>query len=101
MTTATPDSLQPEAPRRGTLNLRLPDDERNLLDSAAAALGVTCTSFVRRAIRRAAEDALLERAVISVSPEAYAAFIARLDAPPQPNARLIKAMQAASPWSPS
>lgn len=102
MTSATPsDNTTSDAPLRGTLNLRLPSTERNLIDRAAAALGVTCTSFIRSAVRRAAEDALLDRAVVSVSLEAYAEFLARLDAPPQPNARLVKTMQTPSPWTPA
>ena len=34
-----------------------------------------------------AEDALLDRTVFAVKPKAYADFVARLDAPPAPNAR--------------
>jgi len=35
---------------------------------------------------------------VSVTPEAYAEFLARLDAPPQPNERLRRAMQTPAPW---
>ena len=87
------------APRRDTLNLRVPAATRNLIDHAAAARGVTLTEFILGAARQAAEEALLDRALVAVSPEAYADFLARLDAPPQPNERLVKAMQAAAPWS--
>ena len=48
----------------------------------------------------ALDPALLDRAIVSVSPAAYADFLARLDAPPQPNDRLRKSMQAPTPWSP-
>jgi uncharacterized protein (DUF1778 family) len=48
--------------------------------------------------RRAAEDALLDRTVFSVSPGAYAEFLERLDAPAQPNACLRRTMQAVAPW---
>jgi uncharacterized protein (DUF1778 family) len=50
------------------------------------------------AARRAAEDALLDRTVFSVSPKAYAEFLKRLDAPPKPNDRLRRTMQARAPW---
>ena len=50
------------------------------------------------AARRAAEDALLDRTVFTVSPKAYAEFLARLDAPPQPNERLRQTMQTSAPW---
>lgn len=86
------------APRRDTLNLRIPSAERNLIDRAAASMGTTRTDFILSAARRAAEDTLLDRAVLSVSSEAYAEFLARLDAPPQSNERLRKTMQAPTPW---
>lgn len=89
----------PEQPRRETLNLRIPLAERNLIDLAAASAGKTRTDFILGAARRAAEEALLDRALLSVSPEAYANFLARLDAPAQPNERLRKTMQAPLPWA--
>lgn len=88
-----------EAPRRDTLNLRIPPEERNLIDRAAEAAGKTRTDFILSAARRAAEDTLLDRAILSVSPEAYAEFLARLDAPAQPNERLRKTMQTPAPWT--
>jgi uncharacterized protein (DUF1778 family) len=94
MTVANPDT-----PRRHTLNLRVPSTVRNLIDRAAESVGVTRTDFILGAARRAAEDTLLDRAVVSVSPAAYAEFLARLDAPAQPNARLVQTMQAPSPWT--
>ena len=87
-----------EAPRRDTLNLRIPTEERNLIDRAAASAGKTRTDFILSAARRAAEETLLDRAILSVTPEAYAEFLARLDAPAQPNERLRKTMQAPAPW---
>jgi uncharacterized protein (DUF1778 family) len=48
--------------------------------------------------RRAAEDALLDRTLFKVSPKAYTAFVARLDAPPAPNKRLRRTMNTPAPW---
>lgn len=93
-TTSTSD-----APRRDTLNLRIPAAERNLIDRAAACAGTTRTEFILRAARRAAEETLLDQAVLSVSPEAYADFLARLDAPTAPNERLRRTMQSPTPWA--
>ncbi len=88
------------SPPRSTLNLRIPKAERNLIDQAAASLGTTRTEFILQAARRAAEEALLDRAVLAVSPEAHAEFLRRLEAPAQPNERLRKTMQTPSPWAP-
>jgi uncharacterized protein (DUF1778 family) len=85
------------APRE-TLNIRIAAEARSLIDRAAKARGQNRTDFILDAARRAAEDALLERALISVSPAVYAAFVARLDEPAKPNPRLRRTMQASLPW---
>ena len=84
--------------RRETLNIRIRPEERGLIDRAAQAQGKNRTDFILDAARRAAEEALLDRLIISVSPEAYADFLARLEAPPQPNERLRRTMQTPLPW---
>ena len=83
---------------RDSLNLRIKPELRGLIDRAAQLAGKNRTDFVLDAARRAAEDALLDRTVFSVSPKAYAEFLQRLDAPPQPNDRLRRTMRAAAPW---
>lgn len=92
-------TVKPEAPRRESLNLRIPAASRSLIDRAAQSSGKTRTDFILEAARRAAEDTLLDQAMISVNPEAYQAFLARLDAPTQPNTALQKTMQAKLPWA--
>ena len=84
--------------KRQSLNLRIKPEERGLIDRAAKTLGKTRTDFVLDAARRAAEDALLDRTVLTVSPKAYAEFLARLDASPQPNERLQQTMKTSAPW---
>jgi uncharacterized protein (DUF1778 family) len=86
------------ASARDTLNMRIKPEDRNLFDWAAKAQGKTRTDFILEAARRAAEESLLDRALVQVNPEAYGAFLARLDAPPAPNDRLTKTMQAKAPW---
>lgn len=89
---------QTTPPRRDTLNLRIKPEERGLIDRAATLTGKTRTDFVLEAAHRAAEEALLDRTVFNVSPEAYAAFVARLDEPPKPNDRLRRTMRSVPPW---
>ncbi|MFT4242309.1 MAG: DUF1778 domain-containing protein [Acidovorax sp.] len=83
---------------RQALNIRIRPEDRNLIDRAAKARGKNRTDFVLDAARQAAEEALLDRALVAVSPQAYAAFVARLDTPPQPNERLRKTMHTPAPW---
>ena len=87
-----------EATRREALNLRIKPQVRELIDRAAELAGKNRTDFVLDAARRAAEDTLLDRTVFTVSPKAYRQFLARLDAPPKPNKRLVKSMQTPAPW---
>ncbi len=92
----SPNALSP--PKRDTLNLRIKPDERNLIDRAAKLRGKNRTDFVLDAARAAAEDAVLDQTIMHATPEAYAAFLERLDAPPAPNERLRKTMRAKLPW---
>ncbi len=96
MKPATTTSAKP-APRE-TLNIRIPTAERNLIDRAALSSGKTRTDFILSAARRAAEEALLDRALILVSPAKYEKFLALLEAPAKPNARLRRTMRTAPPW---
>lgn len=84
--------------RRETLNIRVKPEERSLIDRAASLRGKNRTDFILEAARLAAEETLLEQTVIMASPEAYAQFLARLDMPPQPNARVRETMQTPAPW---
>lgn len=84
---------------RETLNLRISATERGLIDRAAQSSGKTRTDFILSAARRAAEEELLDRTVFVVSPSTYSKFLAMLDAPPRPNERLRRTMQATPPWA--
>ena len=87
-----------QARKRQSLNLRIKPEERGLIDRAAKTLGKNRTDFMLDAARRVAEETLLDRTIFTVSPKAYAEFLARLDAPPQPNDRLRRTMRTTAPW---
>ena len=91
-------TAQQEKRKRDTLNLRIKPELRGLIDRAAALSDKNRTDFVLDAARRAAEDALLDRTVFVVDAKAYAEFLARLDAPPRPNARLGRTLRTKAPW---
>lgn len=86
------------AAKRDTLNIRIKQADRDLIDRAALAGGKTRTDFILEAARQAAEDVLVDRTVLAVSPEAYVEFLARLDAPARPNDRLVRTMTVQTPW---
>jgi uncharacterized protein (DUF1778 family) len=89
---------KPSSRPRETLNIRIKSAERGLIDRAAEATGKTRTDFILDASRRAAEEALLDRTLFIVGPDAYSEFLARLDAPPKPNARLDRSLRTPPPW---
>ena len=93
-----PTAASTHSAKRDTLNLRIKPEERNLIDRAAKLRGKNRTGLVLDAARAAAEDALLDQTVIRAELEAHAAFIARLDKPPQPNERLRRTMPSPLPW---
>ena len=84
--------------KRQTLNIRIRAEQRGLIDRAAIACGKNRTDFILEAACTAAEEALLQQLLLRVDSDAYDAFLARLDAPPQPNDRLRRTMQEAPPW---
>ena len=84
--------------KRDTLNLRIKPEVRALIDRAAKARGKNRTDFILDAARIAAEEALLDKALLLVSPEAYTEFVARLDRAPAPNIRLQKTLKTQPPW---
>jgi uncharacterized protein (DUF1778 family) len=91
-------TIHEPATERQTLNVRIKAEERDLIDRAAHATGKNRTEFILDATRRATEEILLDRALLRVDSDAFAAFQARLDAPPHPDERLCKTMQTVPPW---
>lgn len=85
-------------PKRETLNIRIKPEVRDLIDRAAKSRGKNRTDFILDSARLAAEDTLLDQVIMSVSPQAFEQFQARLDMPPKPNDRLRKTMLTPAPW---
>jgi uncharacterized protein (DUF1778 family) len=96
-TKATP-SIQ-RAVTAGAINIRVRPDERALIDQAAALAGKSRSEFMLEAAREAATATILDRTLFRMGAGAFSKFVAMLDAPPQPNARLRKLMQTKAPWA--
>jgi uncharacterized protein (DUF1778 family) len=84
--------------KRETLNIRIKPEVRELIDRAAKSRGKNRTDFILDSARVAAEDTLLDQVIMTVSPQAFEEFQARLDMPPNPNERLRKTMHTPAPW---
>jgi uncharacterized protein (DUF1778 family) len=81
--------------------LRIRPEVRDLIDRAAKVRGKNRTDFILDAARAAAEDTLMDQALIVVSPEAYAQFVERVDRAPATNSRLQKTLLSPAPWDKS
>jgi uncharacterized protein (DUF1778 family) len=86
------------AERRESLKIRVDTQLGNLIEQAAKLVGSTRSDFIVDAARRAAQDILLNRSTVLVSPKAFCKFVARVNAPHVPNKRLVKTMRTAAPW---
>lgn len=84
--------------KRETLNIRIKPEVRELIDRAAKSRGKNRTDFILDSARAAAEDTLLDQVIMTVSPQAFEEFQARLDMPPKPDDRLLKTMRTPAPW---
>ena len=90
--------MQPSSkPVTRAVNLRIREDVRDLIDHAARAHSKTRSEFMIDAARRAAEDTILDQALIRVDPATYAQFLSVLDKPPGGEG-FERLMAAAKPW---
>ena len=86
-----------EGSRKSLVNLRVSARDRDLIDRAAA-LGKNRTEFMLDATRQAAEDALLDCVLFRLGSDHHEAFVALLDAPPNPNRDLAGLLSTPAPW---
>jgi len=87
--------------RDQVLQLRATTEQRQLIDQAAAAEGVSRTEFILRSCQERAQAVLLDQTLFSLSPEQSQALLADLADVQQGKAdqAVIKQLLAASaPW---
>lgn len=80
------------------VNIRVEQNQRDLIDAAASLCGKTRSAFILDAATNAAQEALLERRVFVLNEEQWNAFNAALDAPAKRNEKLAKLLATKSPW---
>lgn len=81
-----------------TINLRVPKKTRELIDTAAAAVGKSRTEFMLESARRHATDVLLDQRLFVLDPEQYDAFVRVLDTPPPAGPHLKALMKKRPLW---
>jgi uncharacterized protein (DUF1778 family) len=95
--TAKPRSRR-EARESGTINLRVPEKTRHLIDTAAAVAGKSRTEFMLGSARQRAIDVLLDQRLFLLDPDKYDAFVKVLDNPPAAGAKLKALMNKKRLW---
>jgi uncharacterized protein (DUF1778 family) len=80
------------------VNLRVREDVRDLIDRAAQSQGRSRSEFMIDAARRAAEDALLDQALVRVDRQTFDHFLGVLDRPPSGEG-FERLMRAGKPWA--
>ncbi|WP_187970544.1 DUF1778 domain-containing protein [Mesorhizobium sp. NIBR3] len=83
---------------KGSINLRIEANTRQLIDDAAAVLGKTRTEFMVETARREAIDVLLDQRLFVLDPERYGAFMHALDNPPAPGPKLRSLLRRVPAW---
>jgi uncharacterized protein (DUF1778 family) len=87
--------------RDQVLQLRATAEQRQLIDQAAAAEGVSRTEFILRSCQERAQTVLLDQTLFSLSPEQSQALLADLADAQQGRADqavINQLLAAASPW---
>lgn len=83
---------------KGSINLRIEANTRQLIDDAATVLGKTRTEFMVESARRQAIDVLLDQRLFVLDSDRYDAFVQALDNPPAPGPKLRSLLRRAPAW---
>jgi uncharacterized protein (DUF1778 family) len=88
----------PAADVKGSINLRIERQIRQIIDDAAAVLDKTRTEFMIESARKVAIDVLLDQRLFVLDPERYDAFVHALDNPPAPGSKLRSLLRRTPAW---
>ena len=80
------------------INVRIPAEQKAIIDNAAQLLGKSRTAFILELAVRHAEEILAEKTHFQLSPEQWDAFTALLDTPVQANPALARLLNTPAPW---
>ena len=84
---------------KGSINLRMEAQTRQLIDDAAAVLGKTRTEFMIDSARSLAIDVLLDQRLFVLGTTQYDAFVHALDNPPAPGPKLRALLRRTPAWN--
>jgi uncharacterized protein (DUF1778 family) len=80
------------------IHIRVPQQTKQLIDSAASAVGKSLSEFVLDSARKHAIDVLLDQRLFILDADKYEAFLSALDHPPPANKALKALMRHQPLW---
>lgn len=81
-----------------TINIRVKQNQRDLIDHAAAVQGKSRSEFMLESAYQKAQDVLLDRSFFGLDELKFRQFVALLDAPPTQNEKLHTLLATKAPW---
>jgi uncharacterized protein (DUF1778 family) len=93
-------SAMPTSTRRkdDVIQIRASAEAKAMLNRAAALRGQKLSEFMLESARRHAEDTILDQRTFFLDDAAHARFLALLDAPPEPSAKVRARLNRKAPW---
>lgn len=84
--------------RDQAIYIRASRRQRDLIDRAARVANKSRSEFILESASREAESVLLDQVYFRLDEEAFARFVAFLDAPPEPTPEPRELLNAKAPW---
>jgi len=81
-----------------SINIRISQNQRDLIDRAATLQGKSRSEFMLESAHQRAQDVLLDRCFFDVDAEQFQQFMDRLDEPVMPNDNLRQLLTTKAPW---
>jgi len=80
------------------IQIRTSAEAKAILNRAAALRGQKLSEFMLESARRQAEETILDQRTFFLDDDAHARFVALLDAPPKPSAKVRARFTRKPPW---
>ncbi|GAB4214462.1 MAG: DUF1778 domain-containing protein [Synechococcales cyanobacterium] len=81
-----------------TINIRVKQSQRDLIDHAAAVQSKSRSEFMLESAYQKAQDVLLDRRFFGLDEHKFKQFVAMLDAPPTRDEKLHTLLTTKAPW---
>ena len=80
------------------IRIRTTAEAKAILNRAAALRGQKLSEFMLESARRQAEETILDQRTFFLDDKAHARFVALLDSPPKPSAKMRARFRRKAPW---